>query len=81
MCWLSWYSICKHSLSDFDFALLINFIDTGLVPKLPSAILSVSLMLLSFLSLISGLILDSLSRARHEVKRLNYLSYKSPRAK
>lgn len=59
--------------------ILLNFIDTGLVPKLPSAILSVSLMLLSFLSLIAGLILDSLSRSRKEVKRLNYLSYQSPK--
>ena len=61
--------------------IFLNFIETGLVPKLPSAILSASLMLLSFLSLISGLILDSLSRARHEVKRLKYLSYNSPRIK
>ena len=57
--------------------ILIYFVDTGFVPRIPSAILSASFMLLSFLSLISGLILDSLSRARQEVKRLSYLSYSS----
>ena len=61
--------------------IFINFIDTGMVPRLPTAILSTSLMLLSFLSLISGLILDSISRSRREFKRLIYLSYPSVRIK
>ena len=57
----------------------ITYVDTGMVPRLPTAILSTGLMILSFLSLISGLILASLSRARLEIKRANYLSYPSPK--
>ena len=57
----------------------ITYVDTGMVPRLPTAILSTGLMILSFLSFISGLILASLSRARLEIKRANYLSYPSPK--
>jgi hypothetical protein len=60
---------------------LITYVETGLVPRLPTAILSTGLIILAFLSLISGVILDSLSRSRMEVKRANYLSHKSPKEK
>jgi glycosyltransferase involved in cell wall biosynthesis len=53
---------------------VLDYIATGLVPRLPSAILATALEMLSFLSLASGLILDSVSRARKEVKRLAYLA-------
>jgi uncharacterized membrane protein len=59
--------------------ILITYVETGLVPRLPTAILSTGLMILAFLSLISGVILDSLSRSRMEFKRANYLSFKSPK--
>jgi hypothetical protein len=52
---------------------LITFIDTGLVPRLPTAILSTGLMLLASLSLTCGLILDNVTRGRQEMKRLFYL--------
>jgi glycosyltransferase involved in cell wall biosynthesis len=55
-----------------------TFFETGLVPRLPTAILATSLMLLSFLSLMSGLILDTVTRGRRELKRLTYLSYPAP---
>lgn len=55
-----------------------TFFETGLVPRLPTAILATALMLLSFLSLMSGLILDTVSRGRRELKRLTYLSYPAP---
>jgi len=54
--------------------LIIEFEHTHLVPRLPTAILSAALVMLSFLSLVCGLVLDSLSRARKEAKRLAYLS-------
>jgi hypothetical protein len=44
-----------------------------LVPRLPTAILSASIMLLAFLSLVRGLILDTVTRGRREMKRLAYL--------
>ncbi len=55
-----------------------EFVHTGLVPRFPTAILSASLVLLSFLTLASGLILDTVSTGRREMKRLAYLSQPSP---
>ncbi len=55
-----------------------TYLQTGLVPRLPTAVLAASLMLLAFLSLTSGLILDSVARGRKENKRMMYLSYSSP---
>jgi hypothetical protein len=52
---------------------ILTFIETGLVPRLPSAVLATGLVLLSFLSLVCGLVLDSVSRGRKEMKRLAYL--------
>jgi glycosyltransferase involved in cell wall biosynthesis len=54
--------------------LFIEFRHTHLVPRLPTAVLCAAIMMLSFLSLVCGLILDSVSRGRKEVKRLAYLS-------
>jgi len=56
---------------------IINtFIETGLIPRLSSAIIAVGLILIGLLSLFSGIILDSLSKARLEMKRLSYLTFK-----
>lgn len=52
----------------------LEFFETGLVPRFPTAILAASIMLLAFLSLATGLILDSVARGRREHKRLVYLS-------
>ena len=56
--------------------IFITYSETGMVPRLPTAILSASLMILSFFSIVSGLILDGLSRSKLEVKRISYLSIK-----
>jgi hypothetical protein len=53
---------------------VIEWLRTGLVPRFPTAILSASIMLLAFLSLASGIILGSVTRARREIRRLQYLS-------
>jgi hypothetical protein len=57
-----------------------EFVATGLVPRLPSAVLAASLVGLSFLAFTSGLILDAVTRARAEAKRLAYLAIPAPRA-
>ncbi|MGE4062536.1 MAG: glycosyltransferase family 2 protein [Rhodospirillaceae bacterium] len=57
---------------------ILTYIETGLVPRLPTAVLAAALMILSFLSLACGLILDSVTRARREAKRLAYLSVAAP---
>ncbi|CDX16109.1 Glycosyltransferase [Mesorhizobium sp. ORS 3324] len=58
---------------------LIEFAETGLVPRMPTWVLSVGLLLLSMLSAVTGLILDSVSRGRAEQKRIFYLSIPSGR--
>ncbi len=60
------------------FPVLLEYWHTGLVPRFPTAILSASIMLLAFLSLACGLILDSVTRARQELKRLAYLAIPAP---
>ncbi|HBB32406.1 MAG TPA: glycosyl transferase [Cyanobacteria bacterium UBA8803] len=55
-----------------------TFLATGLVPRFPTAILAASIMLLAFLSLTCGLILDSVARGRREAKRIAYLAYPLP---
>lgn len=57
-----------------------TFIETGLVPRFPTAILSATLMMLAFLSLVCGLVLDTVTRGRREIKRLSYLQTPAPTA-
>ena len=56
----------------------IEFLDTGLVPRFPTAILSMGTMLLAFLSLTCGFILDTVTTGRREIKRLAYLVLPPP---
>ena len=53
--------------------ILQTYIETGLVPRFPTAILATGMMLLAALSLFAGLILASVTRGRHELKALFYL--------
>ena len=53
---------------------VLDFLHTGLVPRLPTAVLATGLALLGFLSLTCGLVLDSVARGRKETKRLAYLA-------
>lgn len=62
----------------FGTPVVIEYLHTGLVPRLPTAVLSTGLMLLAFLSLASGLILDTVTRGRWEAKRNSYLSMPGP---
>jgi O-antigen/teichoic acid export membrane protein len=50
-----------------------TYFETGLVPRLPTAILSFGLIFSSMVSFFSGLILDGLSRQRIELKKMMYL--------
>jgi hypothetical protein len=54
-------------------------VETGLVPRLPTALLSTALMLLGAILLICGIVLDTVTRGRIEVKRLAYLAIPAPR--
>jgi glycosyltransferase involved in cell wall biosynthesis len=58
--------------------LLITYLDTGLVPRLPTAILATGLVIVAVLSFFAGLILDTVTRGRREMRRLAYLAYPAP---
>jgi hypothetical protein len=58
--------------------LVVTYIDTGLVPRFPTAILVTGLMILATLSAMCGLILDTVVRGRREVRRLAYLAFRAP---
>ena len=58
--------------------LAVTFIETGLVPRLPTAVLAMGLAVLAFLSLACGLVLDTVTRGRIEMKRLHYLTLSAP---
>jgi glycosyltransferase involved in cell wall biosynthesis len=53
---------------------LVTYLEQGLVPRLPTAVLSMGLMILAVLSVSSGLVLDTVTRGRREMKLLAYLS-------
>lgn len=75
---LQFFSICGAAmlLAAVLLALPVisEFLRTGLVPRLPTAVLATGLGLTAFLSFACGLILDSVTRGRKEIKRIAYLS-------
>ncbi len=73
------FVLCFMSLS-LGIPLVITFVKTGLVFRQPTAILATGLALLSALSFVTGLVLDTVTRGRKEMRRLAYLSYKPPGA-
>ncbi len=58
--------------------LFFVYLETGLVPRFPTAILASATTVLAFLSLVCGLVLQTVTRGRQEVKRLHYLAYGPP---
>lgn len=51
-----------------------TFMETGLVPRFPTAILCAALMLLAAIFMVCGLILDAVTKARDEAKRTTYMA-------
>jgi glycosyltransferase involved in cell wall biosynthesis len=58
--------------------LAVTYLETGLVPRIPTAILVTGLMILASLCFFTGLILDTVVRGRRETRRLHYLSLPAP---
>ncbi len=58
--------------------LFITYIDTGLVPRFPTAILATGMVIVAVLSFLAGLILDTVTRGRREMRRLAYLAHPAP---
>jgi glycosyltransferase involved in cell wall biosynthesis len=62
----------------FAIPIFVTYFETGLVPRLPTAILSTGLMVLAFLCVAIGLVLDTVTRGRREMKLLAYLAHRAP---
>jgi hypothetical protein len=75
---LAFFTILFAVLGTLSLALawpvIMTFLETGLVPRLPTAVLATGIMLLGFLSLACGFILDTVTHGRRELKRLAYLA-------
>jgi hypothetical protein len=60
--------------------LVLTYLATGLVPRFPTAILVTGMTIVAVLCFFAGLILDTVTRGRREVRRLAYLSHSAPGA-
>jgi len=58
--------------------IVVTFLEYGNVPRLPTAILSTGLMLAAVVAIAAGLILDTVTRGRREMKLLAYLQQRAP---
>jgi glycosyltransferase involved in cell wall biosynthesis len=58
--------------------LIVTYAQTGLVPRFPTAILVTGIIIIAVLCFFAGLILDTVTRGRREVRRLYYLSLAAP---
>ena len=70
---------CTSFSAAISVPIFITYSKTGLVPRLPTAVLATGTMLLGFLSLVCGIVLDTVTLGRREAKRMRYLSYPAPR--
>ena len=79
---LIFFSVFAYALAILGFGLslpvVITFWESGLVPRLPTAVLSMGLIVMAFLSFSVGLVLDTVTRGRREIKLLAYLSLRAP---
>ena len=68
------------AIASFGFALpiLLTFMREGIVPRLPTVILSTGLMVIAVLAIACGLVLDTVTRGRRELKLLAYLAQRAP---
>ena len=62
----------------FAVPVVTTYLETGLVPRLPTAVLATGLMILGSLSVAIGLVLDTVTRGRREMKLLAYLAHRAP---
>jgi len=79
---LSLFGACGAALAIMSIGLalpvFVTYVQEGVVPRLPTAVLSTGLMLLAFLSFACGLILDTVTRGRREFKLIAYLALRAP---
>ena len=56
------------------YPVIMEYLATGLVPRFPTAVLSAAIVLTALISLVSGFVLDAITKKRREMKRLAYLA-------
>ena len=75
---LQFFSILSAILAVVSVAIALplfpEYLATGLVPRLPTALLATGLMISALLAFGCGLLLDNVTRGRQELRRLSYLS-------
>jgi glycosyltransferase involved in cell wall biosynthesis len=80
---LRFFGIIFLTLALFSTAIsipiFVTYFETGLVPRFPTAVLATGMMLLSFMNLACGIVLDTVTLGRREAKRMRYLEYPAPR--
>jgi glycosyltransferase involved in cell wall biosynthesis len=78
---LQFFGLSSIALAVGSLALIypvfMEYLRTGLVPRFPTAILSAAIMTVAILAFFAGLILDTVTHGRREMKRLTYLGYNS----
>jgi hypothetical protein len=62
----------------FAIPILVTYLEEGIVPRLPTAVLSTGLMIIAALATTCGLVLDTVTRGRREIKLLAYLAQRAP---
>ena len=58
--------------------IFVTYLQEAIVPRIPTAILSTGLIVLAFLSIVAGLVLDTVTRGRREMKLIAYLAQRAP---
>ena len=74
--WLGWGLIAIALAAAWP--VFVTYAQTGLVPRLPTALLATAIVLVAFLAFVCGLILDTVARGRQEMRRLAYLGLPAP---
>ena len=62
----------------FAIPIIVTYLREGIVPRLPTAVLSTGLMIIAALAITCGLVLDTVTRGRREIKLLAYLAQRAP---
>jgi glycosyltransferase involved in cell wall biosynthesis len=58
--------------------IFVTYLQEGIVPRIPTAILSTGIMLAALLSVVAGIVLDTVTKGRREMKLLAYLAQRAP---
>ncbi|MBB3455352.1 glycosyltransferase involved in cell wall biosynthesis [Rhizobium sp. BK313] len=71
-------AISMEASIGFMIPVFVEYFETGFVTRMPTWVLSMALMMISFMLFTAGLILDSVARARAEQLRIHYMSLAKP---